>query len=84
METHIFFEVVTEVLPGDLLEPFLLVIFAPHYALCKSTKDPNIGFMTNERQSSLQPYVYITDTNFADDLAILSSYTEQAQILFRD
>ena len=74
-----FFDVVAGVLQGDTLAPFLFIV-ALDYALREATRDTEIGFMTEKRQSSRQPAVYITDTDFADDLALLSNYIEQAQL----
>ena len=54
-----------------------MFIVALDYALRKATRDPKIGFMTQKRQSSRQPAVYIIDADFADDLA---NYIEQAQL----
>ena len=51
------------------------------YALRKVTRDPEIGFMISKRQGCRQLAVYITDTDFADELALLSNYVEQAQLL---
>ena len=74
-----FFDVVAGVLQGDTLAPFLFII-ALDYALREATRDPEIGFMISKRQGSQQPAVCITDTDFADDLALLSNYVEQAQL----
>ena len=74
-----FFDVVAGGLQGDTLAPFLFIV-ALDYALREATRDPEIGFMTEKRQSSRQPAVYITDADFADDLALLSNYIEQAQL----
>ena len=76
-----FFEVVAGVLQGDTLAPFLFIL-ALDYALREATRDQQeIGFKLEERQSSRQPAVFITDTDFADDLALLSNYIDRAQLL---
>ena len=75
-----FFEVIAGVLQGDTLAPFLFII-ALDYALREATKDKTTGFMLQERQSSRKPATYITDADFADDLALLSNDMVQAQTL---
>jgi len=59
--------------------PFLFIVVLD-YAIREATRDPDVGFMVEERQSSRKPTVYITDADFADDLALLSNYIEQAQL----
>lgn len=72
-----FFEVVVGVLQCDTLAPLVLFIIALDYAVREATRDPKTGFILERRQSSRRSEVYITDTNFADDLALL---LEQAQL----
>lgn len=76
-----FFKVVAGVLQGDTLAPFLFIV-ALDYVLREATREPEeIGFTTTTRQGSRRPATHITDADFADDLALLSNYVEQAQLL---
>ena len=75
-----FFKVIAGVLQGDTLAPFLFII-ALDYALREATDDETTGFMLEERRSSRKPATYITDADFADDLALLSNDMVQAQTL---
>ena len=74
-----FFEILAGVLQGDTLPPFLFII-ALDYALREATSETHIGFTLTPRQSSRQVATYITDTDFADDLALVSDYLEEAQL----
>ena len=75
-----FFRILAGVLQGDTLAPFLFII-ALDYALREATREMHVGFTLTARQSSRHVATYITDTDFADDLALLSDYLEEAQLL---
>ena len=75
-----YFKIVAGVLQGDTLAPFLFII-ALDYALRVATREINTGFTLTKRLSSRHVATYITDTDFADDLALLSDHLEQAQLL---
>ena len=51
------------------------------YALREATRETRTGFTLTPRQSSRNVATYITDTDFADDLALISDYLEEAQLL---
>ena len=53
-------------------------IVSMDYALREAT---STGFTLTPRQSSRHVATYITDTDFADDLALISDYLEEAQLL---
>ena len=75
-----FFEITTGVLQDDTFAPYLGIV-ALDYALWEATKDISTGFMLEKKQFSRKPAEYITDTDFADDLALISNYMGQAQLL---
>ena len=75
-----FFEITTGVLQDDTFAPYLDIV-ALDYALREATKDISTGFMLEKKQFSRKPAEYITDADFADDLALISNYMGQAQLL---
>ena len=75
------FEILAGVLQGDTLAPYLFII-ALDYAMRIATKDElSVGFTLTKARSRRYPEVIITDTDFADDLALISNSLEQAQLL---
>ena len=75
-----FFRMFAGVLQGDTLAPFIFII-ALGCALREATRETHTGFILTTRQSSRHHATYLTDTDFADDLALISNYLEQAQLL---
>lgn len=76
-----FFKISAGVLQGDTLAP-LLFILALDYAMRKATSNPQqTGFTLHPRLSRRNPEVIITDTDFADDIALISDTIEKAQLL---
>ena len=76
-----FFEIAAGVLQGDTLALHIFIVTLD-YALREATKDTSTGFMLEKREGSRKPAVYITDTDLANDLALISNYMEQAQRYF--
>ena len=70
------------VLQGDTLAPYLFAIVLD-YAMRETVRDKEneLGFEIERRKSRRHPAVSITDLDFADDIALLSENTEQAQQL---
>ena len=54
-----------------------MFIIALDYALREVTREPQVGSTLTTRL----PTTYITDTDFADDIALLSNHLEQGQLL---
>ena len=78
-----FFEILAGVLQGDTLAPFLFVITLD-YEMRIATKDESaVGFTLEISKSSHHPAITITDTDFADDLALISNTLEQAQLFLQ-
>ena len=79
-ETDLF-ETAAGVLQGDALALHFPIV-ALDYALRDATNNTSTGFMLEKREGSRKPAVYITDAGFANDLALISNYMEQAQRYF--
>ena len=76
-----YFEITTGVLQGDTLAHFLFIIFLD-YVLRKSLDDnKHLGLTIKKRMGSRHHAIYITDTDYADDLAITSDNVEDANII---
>ena len=77
-ETELF-EILAGVLQGDTLAPYLFAIVLD-YAMRKALEGrEDLGFELQRRRSRRQPPVTITDTDFADDIALICEEIEQAQ-----
>ena len=72
------------VLQGNTLAPYLFIILRD-YALRKEIngKKECMGFQTRERKSRQHQAEYVTDLDFADDIAFLSGEIHQAQALLK-
>ena len=74
------FEILAGVLQGDTLAPFLFTI-ALDYALRIATRDETeVGFTLQRARSKRHPAKTLCDTDYADDLALLSNTLEEAQL----
>ena len=71
------FDVTTGVLQGDVLVPFLFIIFVD-YLLGKAS-GPDCGVVTCPRRSRRYPAKMLNDLDFADDIALLESSMSWAQ-----
>ena len=75
------FSIEAGVLQGDTLAPYLFIIVID-YVMRTSTKNRgSLGLTLTQRLSRRCPATYITDTDFADDIALLSDSIEDAQCL---
>ena len=78
-----FFAFHAGILQGDTLAPFLLII-ALDYAMRSAIEgNEDLGFTLTERRSRRSPAVMITDTDFADDIALISDNLEKSPITAR-
>ena len=75
-----FFQIISGVLQGDTLAPYLFVIVLDH-VMCNifNGKEEEFGFKLHRRRSSRIKPVTVTDLDFADDLAITTEDIKQAQ-----
>ncbi|XP_038050883.1 uncharacterized protein LOC119724034 [Patiria miniata] len=76
------FDILTGVLQGDILAPFLFIIVL-YYALRKAIniREEELGFTIVPRKSRRLSHVMITDMDFAYDIALVSNTVEQARTL---
>ena len=79
-----FFAFHAVVLQGDTLAPFVFII-ALDYAMRSAIEGyENLGFTLTDRRSHRFPAVItITDTDFADDIALISDNLDTAQSLLK-
>ena len=75
-----FFKILTGVLQGDTLAPYLFILVLD-YVLRKTFegREEELGFKLHRRKSSRVKAVHVTDLDFADDLAVLVEEMSQAQ-----
>ena len=73
-----FFDILSGVLQGDTLAPYLFIV-ALDYAMRQAIgNESNPGFTLDRSRSRRHPAKVICDTDFADDIALLSNTLEQA------
>ena len=76
-----FFEVLARVLQGDTLAPYFF-ISALDYAMGQALgNESNLRFTLDRSRSRRHPAKVICDTDFAEDIVLLSNTLEQAQLL---
>ena len=75
-----FFEILVGVQQGDTLAPFLFII-ALDCALRKASRETHAGFILTPQLSSWHVATYTTETDFADDLSLISDHLEEAKLL---
>ena len=76
-----FFEILARVLQGDTLAPSLFII-ALDYAMRQAVGNGSIlGFTRDRSRSRRHPAEVTCDTDFADNIALLSNTSEQGQLL---
>ena len=76
-----FFNIYAGVLQGDTLALYLFIV-ALDYAMRIAIQTPtSYGFTLCKSRSRRHPAVVIADSNYADDIALLSDSIEQAELL---
>ena len=71
------------ILQGDTLAPFLFIIVVDYVLRMSVDTISNKGLEIKPRQSSRHPAEYHTDTDFADDIALISHSLANAQSLLQ-
>ena len=75
------FNILAGILQGDTLASFLFVIIVDYVLRVSVDKSQNKGIEIQPRRSSRYPAHHLTDTDFADDIALISSAIKNAQSL---
>ena len=78
METQ-YFDIVAGVLQGDTLAPYLFIICLDYVLRTPVDKIRENGFELTKKRSRRYPAKTITDTDYADDIAILPNTPNQAE-----
>ena len=76
-----YFEIITGVLQGDTLAPFLFIICLDYILKTSLDNNRELGFTLTERKSRRYPAEQITDTDYADDIAVTSNTLKDANTL---
>ena len=76
-----FFEILAGVLQGNTLAPYLFVISLDYAMRIATDNRTDLGFTLKESRSRRYPAIVIFDTEFVDDIALLSDTIAQAEEL---
>ena len=78
------FEIVAGVLQGDTLAPYLFIIVLDYCLRVALSRHPEIGFTLRPARSRRVGASKITDTGFADDVALLGNSVEEVGVILRE
>ena len=76
-----YFDIVTGVLKGDTLAPYLFIICLDYMLRTSIDKIKENSFKLTKKRSRRYPAKTITDADYADDIAILANTPAQAKTL---
>ena len=76
-----YFDIVAEVLQGDTLAPYVFIICLDYVLRTSIDKIKENGFELTKKRSRRYPAKTITNTDYADDIAILTNAPAQAETL---
>ena len=76
-----YFDIVSGVLQGDTLAPYLFIICLDYVLRTSIDKIRENGFELTKKRSRRYPATTITDADYADDIAILANTPDQAETL---
>ena len=79
-----FFEISGGVLQGDTLAPYLFIICLDYVLRVAIEDKQQLGFTISKAQSRRYPAKKITDADYADDIALLSDFVQDAQIILHN
>ena len=77
------FSILAGILQGDTLAPFLFIIVVDYVLRMSVDKINSKGLQITPQRSSRYPATYLTDTDFADDIALISQSIDNAQSLLQ-
>ena len=75
------FDIKAGILQGDTLAPFLFIMVVDYILRMSLDTQKEKGLLLKARTSSRHPAEYITDTDFADDISLISGSLQNAQDL---
>ena len=75
------FQIQAGILQGDTLAPFLFILVVDYVLRMSVDTIASKGFQLKGRESSRHPAKYLTDTDFADDIALISQSLADAESL---
>ena len=75
------FASVLEVLQGDTVAPFLFIICLDYVLRISVDIHNELGFTLNKSRNRRYPSTHITDADYADDLALFTNNTADAEML---
>ena len=78
------FEIVAGVLQGDTLAPYLFIIVLDYCMRTALERHPDIGFTLKPARSRRVRAERVTDTNIADDVALLADSVEDLGVIMRE
>ena len=73
-----FFDITAGVLQGDTLAPFIFIICLDYVLRKAIDEKTDLGFTLIQRKSRRHPAKKISDADYADDIAVLTDYLEDA------
>ena len=76
-----YFDIVTGVLQGDTLAPYLFIICLDYMLRTCIDKMKENGFKLTKKRSRRFPAQTIMDADYADDIAVLENTLAQAETL---
>ena len=76
-----YFDIVAGVLQGDTLAPYFFIICLDYVLKTSIDKMKENGFKLTKERSRRYPAQTITDTDYADDIALLANAPAQAETL---
>ena len=76
-----YFDIIAAVLQGDILAPYLFIICLDYVLRTSIDKIRENDFELTKKRSRMYPTKTITDSNYADDIAILVNTPNQAETL---
>ena len=77
------FSTLAGTLQGDTLAPFLFIMVVDYVMRVSIDTISEKGYQLHPKRGSRQPAEYLTDTDFADDIALISQSLEHVQDLLQ-